>query len=86
MQHCSNVPPAQTGCVDSDYGANAWTTSGTCTFNGEFISDTCQDGTHLLEYACEPLSNPTGCGYVTVNCPGVLPGSVCLNGRCMNLV
>jgi hypothetical protein len=83
---CGNQVPVQqqqTGCVDSDYGANAWTTTGTCTFNGEFISDTCQDGSTLLEYACEPLQNPTGCGYTTVNCPGAVPGSICSGGKCV---
>lgn len=75
----------QTGCYDTDWDMGYpgyWTNAGVCYMNGVPHADIC-DGDMMREYNCEPLQNPTQCGYTSVNCDANIPGSACVDGRCM---
>jgi hypothetical protein len=83
------APPENIICHDSDSNldVNAYLMNrGTChDTNGE-VQDTC-DGTMLKEYYCEPNFNGLQvCGYTSYNCDGMIPGTICSNGHCINLV
>jgi hypothetical protein len=60
---------------------------GTCHDNTQSIQDYCfEGGDHLIEYYCSPTGSPEAertCDYVSYNCPGMIPGSHCENGRCV---
>jgi hypothetical protein len=78
-------------CYDSDIGLSPFEEqlkfAGFCTDSSGTYSDYCYEGTdHLIEYYCEPLSSPPSerhCGYTSYNCPGMIPGSTCIDGKCV---
>lgn len=78
-------------CYDSDISLSPFEEqlkfAGFCTDSTGTDSDYCYEGTdHLIEYYCEPLSSPPSeryCGYTSFNCPGMIPGSTCVSGRCV---
>jgi len=87
MNSCAASQPEipQVGCYDTDWDMgypDYWTNAGTCYMNGVAHADVC-DGNMLREYNCEPLNSPTQCGYTSVNCDANIPGSACVDGRCM---
>jgi len=80
-----------TECVDGDNLIVPWEeqlqTTSYCYDKTSFNTDHCYEGTDsLIEYYCEPVmavQSDKTCGSVSYNCPGMLPGSHCEEGRCV---
>jgi hypothetical protein len=87
---CGAIVPQQPGpviCSDNDYDLgypSYLETLGTCTDSSQTVSDSC-DGAMVKEYYCEPGMNDgaSTCQYGTYNCPAIIPGSTCVNGKCV---